>query len=153
VRAVMTKIGVEMDMKMRVLLVLWLLLLPAAARAAEPSLAVTVGGKTRNFTREQLLARSDATTIKVPMDISYRAPMTYRAVPVAALLKGMNIPSDSVIEAVAVDGFTAQLPLDLVLNTDESKAVAWLAIEEPDHAWPKLPGKDSSAGPFYIVWT
>ena len=129
------------------------MLLPFAAEAAEPSLTVSVGGETRNFTRQELLARSDAATIQVPMDISYRAPMAYRALPVAALLAGMTIPPDSVIEAVALDGFVAQLPLDLVLNTDESKAVAWLAVEEPDRPWPKLPEKDVSAGPFYIVWT
>jgi mono/diheme cytochrome c family protein len=139
---------------LRIVVLSWLLvLLSCTAQAAEPSLTVTVGGETRNFTREQLLARSDAAIIQVPMDISYRTPMTYRAVPVAALLAGMNIPPDSVIEAVALDGFTAQLPLDLVLNTDEGKAVAWLAIEEPDRPWPKLPEKNVSAGPFYIVWT
>jgi len=130
-----------------------LVLLSCLAQAAETSLAVMVGGETRNFTRAALLARSDATTIKVPFDITYRGPMTYRAIPVAALLAGMKVPPDSVIEAVALDGFTAQLPLDLVLNTDESKAVAWLAIEEPEHPWPPVPGKDVSAGPFYIVWT
>ena len=79
--------------------------------------------------------------------------MTYRAVPVASLLAGMTIPPDSVIEAVALDGFVAQLPPDLLLNTDESKAVAWLAIEPADHPWPAIPGKNSSAGPFYIAWT
>jgi mono/diheme cytochrome c family protein len=130
-----------------------LALLSSMAQAAEPSLTVTIGGQTRTYTRDELLARSDAATIGVPMDITYRMPMTYRAVPVAALLAGMNIPADSVMEAVALDGFIAQLPLDLVLNTDESKAVAWLAIEEPGHPWPKIPFKDATAGPFYIVWT
>ena len=130
-----------------------LVLLSCLAQAAETSLAVMVGGETRNFTRAALLARSDVTTIKLPFDITYRGPMTYRAVPVAALLAGMKVPPDSVIEAVALDGFTAQLPLDLVLNSDESKAVAWLAIEEREHPWPPVPGKDVSAGPFYIVWT
>ncbi|MGH6749185.1 MAG: hypothetical protein ACRECI_07695 [Methyloceanibacter sp.] len=119
---------------MRIVVLSFLLaLLSCTTQAAETSLTVTVGGETRNFTREALLARSDAATIQVPYDITYRAPMTYRAVPVAALLAGMNVPPDSVIEAVALDGFTAQLPLDLVLNADENKAVAWLAIEQPDH--------------------
>jgi mono/diheme cytochrome c family protein len=40
-----------------------------------------------------------------------------------------------------------------VLNRDESKALAWLAIEPADGPWPPIPGKDLSAGPFYIVWT
>jgi mono/diheme cytochrome c family protein len=138
---------------LRGLVLSFLLLLSGVAQAGEPSLTVTVGGETREFTREALLARQDATTIEVAKDITYRVKMTYRAVPVAALLAGMTIPADSVIEAVALDGFIAQLPLDLVLNTDQSKAVAWLAIEPADHPWPPVPGKDASAGPFYIVWT
>ena len=73
--------------------------------------------------------------------------------PVAALLAGLTLPPGSVIEAVALDGFAAQLPLDLVLNKDASKAIAWVAIEPADHPWPKVSGKDYTAGPFYIVWT
>ena len=138
---------------MRVLVLSFLLLLSSLAHAADPSLKVSVGGETREFTREQLLARPDATTIDVAADITYRVPMTYRAVSVAALLAGMTLPADSVIEAVALDGFIAQLPLDLVLNTDPSKAVAWLAIEPADRPWPPIPDKTMSAGPFYIVWT
>ena len=60
---------------------------------------------------------------------------------------------DSVIETVALDGFAAQLPLDLITNTDPAKAVAWLAVEPADAPWLPLPGKSASAGPFYIVWT
>jgi hypothetical protein len=138
---------------LRILVLLCLLLLPGFARADEPTITVTVGGETRTFTRDQLLARPDATTIQVPFDITYRVPMAYRAVPVASLLDGMTLPPESVIEAIALDGFIAQLPLDLVLNKDESKAVAWLAIEPADHPWPHVPEKEASAGPFYIAWT
>ena len=142
---------------MRALLLFCVLLLPvlvpALARADEPTIAVTVGNDTRSFTRSGLLARPDAKTIQVARDIAYRGPMTYRAVPVASLLAGTMLPRDSVIEAVALNGFVAQLPPDLLLNPDEHKAVAWLAIELAEHPWPPLPKKDESAGPFYIVWT
>ena len=40
-----------------------------------------------------------------------------------------------------------------MLNTDASKSIAWVAIEPADHPWPKVPGKDYTAGPFYVVWT
>jgi len=50
----------------------------------------------------------------------------------------MALPPNSVIEAIALDGFIAQLPLDLVLNTDESKAVAWLAIELAERTGDKV---------------
>lgn len=138
---------------MRALALLCFLLLPGLALADEPAIIVTVGNDTRTFTRDELLGRSDATTVQVPRDVAYRAPMTYRAVPVASLLAGITLPPDTVIEAVALNGFIAQLPTDLLLNTDENKAVAWLAIEPADHPWPPLSGKHLSAGPFYIVWT
>ncbi|WP_198030334.1 cytochrome c [Bradyrhizobium sp. Tv2a-2] len=79
--------------------------------------------------------------------------MSYRAVPLAALLVGLNPPADTVIEAIALDGFAAQLPFDLLTNTDPAKAVAWLAVEPVDTPWPRLPSKTFSAGPFYVVWT
>jgi len=138
---------------MRALVLLCFLLLPGLAQADEPTITVTVANDTRSFTRGELLVRPDATTIEVVRDVTYRVPMTYRAVPVASLLAGMTLPPDSVIEAVTLDGFIAQLPPDLVLNTNKSKAVAWLAIEPADHPWPPIPEKDASAGPFYIVWT
>jgi mono/diheme cytochrome c family protein len=137
----------------RALILLSFLLPFGFPRADEPTITITVGNNTRSFTRGELLARPDATTIEVARDVTYRMPVSYRAVRVASLLAGMTLPPDSVIEAVALDGFVAQLPPDLVLNTDNSKAVAWLAIESSDHPWPPIPGKDTSAGPFYIVWT
>jgi mono/diheme cytochrome c family protein len=138
---------------MGALVLLCFLLLPGLAQAEEPTITIAVANDTRSFTRGELLERPDATTIEVVHDVTYRVPMTYRAVPVASLLAGMTLSPDSVIEAVTLDGFIAQLPPDLVLNTDESKAVAWLAIEPAGHAWPPIPEKDANAGPFYIVWT
>jgi mono/diheme cytochrome c family protein len=130
-----------------------LLQMPGLPRAAGPTLEIAVGGETRSYTRDQLLARPDAATIEVARDVTYGGPMTYRAVPVAALLSGLTFPPESVVQAVAVDGFAAQIPLDLLRNTDKSKAVAWVAIEPAEHPWPKISGKDYTAGPLYVVWT
>jgi mono/diheme cytochrome c family protein len=138
---------------MRALVLLCFLLLAGLAQADEPVITITAGNDTRSFTRGELLVWRGATTIEVVHDVTYRVPMSYRAVPIASLLAGMTLPPDSVIEAASLDGFIAQLPPDLVLNTDESKPVAWLAIEPADHRWPPIPEKDVSAGPFYIVWT
>jgi mono/diheme cytochrome c family protein len=111
-----------------------------------------IGGKAQTFSREALLARSDSAEIHVPRDVAYGTVMTYRAVPLADLLNGAAIPSDSVLEARATDGFAAQLPMDLVLNRNPATAVAWLAVEDSARPWPKLRGKPVSAGPFYLVW-
>ncbi|WP_321888410.1 c-type cytochrome [Paraburkholderia bannensis] len=120
--------------------------------AAQPVIEITLGNQTQSFSQAQLLARSDAADIRVARDVAYGASTAYRAVPLADLLEGASLPADSVLEARATDGFAAQLPMDLVRNRDAAKAVAWLAVEDPAHPWPKLPGKPVSAGPFYLVW-
>ena len=116
----------------RALILGFFLILPAVTQAADPAVEVEVGAEKRSFTRGELLARPDAVTIEVPKEVTSGAPMTYRAVPAAALLSGLTFPPGSVIEAVAIDGFAAQIPLDLMLNTDPSKSMAWVAIEPAD---------------------
>jgi mono/diheme cytochrome c family protein len=127
--------------------------LAETVHAAEPVLDITVGDESRRFTRDALLARPDAADVDIPADVAYGKPMRFRAVPLAALLRGLRVPPDSVIETVATDGFVAHLPAGLVTNTDPAKAIGWLAIEPAGAPWPNLPGKTVSAGPFYIVWT
>jgi hypothetical protein len=131
--------------------VLSALLLMSRGASAEPVLDVVIGGDTRHFARDALLARPDVASVEIAKDVSYGKAMSYRAVPLASLLAGLNPPADSVIETVALDGFAAQSPLDLVTNTDPAKPIGWLAIEPADKSWPPLPGKTASAGPFYIV--
>ncbi|OXI95971.1 MULTISPECIES: c-type cytochrome [Burkholderia] len=119
--------------------------------SAQSALELETDGTARALTRQTLLARPDAADIHVPRDIAYGRPMTFRAVPFADLL-GDTLPADGVLETRAADGFAAQLPLDLVRRRPQAGAVPWLAIEDPAHPWPKLPGKQVSAGPFYLVW-
>ncbi|WP_322088781.1 cytochrome c [Burkholderia sp. BCC1999] len=120
--------------------------------SAQSTLKLDTDGTARALTRQTLLARPDATDIHVPRDIAYGRPMTFRAVPFTALLGDTPLPADGVLETRAADGFAAQLPMDLVRRHAPARAVPWLAIEDPAHPWPKLPGKQVSAGPFYLVW-
>ncbi|MFD1554813.1 c-type cytochrome [Paraburkholderia silviterrae] len=141
-------------MPKRILLVVLLLTIGLAGRcaAAQPTMELTIDGKTQSFSQGALLGRADAAEIHVPRDVAYGTSTTYRAVPLADLLDGAAIPADSALEARATDGFAAQLPMDLVRNRDPATAVAWLAVEDPARPWPALPGKKVSAGPFYLVW-
>lgn len=125
---------------MRLLAILLLLALPA--RAAE--LALSAGDSVRRLDTAALLARPDAAEITVPNDAAYGRAMTYRAVPLRALLAEWP----DTLEARATDGFVSQLPGRLL----RGPAVPWLAIEPPGQPWPKLAGKAVSAGPFYLVW-
>lgn len=130
---------------------------PHPALAGGPALTVAVAGTERAFDRDALLARPDAVTVDIPADVSYGRPMSYRAVPLASLLGAAITPSGefppgTVLEGVASDGFTAQLPPELCLRSGPDGAVAFLAVEPADRPWPNLPGKEVSAGPFYLVW-
>ncbi|HUC66506.1 MAG TPA: c-type cytochrome [Stellaceae bacterium] len=123
----------------------------APSRAAGPTLAVSADGRTRTFDRDALLARSDAVEITTSRDVAYGTPRAYRAVPLANLMQGIPIPADAVVEAVARDGFVAELPRDLIYGSDR-EAVAYVAVEPANAPWPPIPNKAKSAGPFYIVW-
>jgi mono/diheme cytochrome c family protein len=128
------------------------LTLPAAVRAAEAVLTLSLGPETRTFTTGELLARPDAATLTVPADVAYHRPMTYRVVPLLALLGKVDGSQLDTLEGRATDGFASQLPLALVENGADGGSVAWIAVEDPAAPWPHLPDKSVGAGPFYLVW-
>jgi mono/diheme cytochrome c family protein len=131
---------------------LCLCLFASFAGASEPALTVVVGGKPHTHTAGELLARADVVTVTIPRDVAYGRSMTYRAIPIAALLPGAG-PAASVRFA-ADDGFATTLPVQLLLAGQDSGARAYLAIEAQDAAWPPLrAGDPASAGPFSLVWT
>ena len=132
---------------------IWMLALtmpPTVGWADGPKLTVSADGGVRTFDRDALLARADVVEITTSRDVAYRTPRKYRAVALAKLFEGAAIPPDAVVEAAAQDGFVAQLPSELVYAKDGTSA--YMAIETADTRWPTIPGKDKSAGPFYIVW-
>jgi mono/diheme cytochrome c family protein len=141
---------------MRLIACLAMLLLVVAeappAGAAEPSLEFGLGGVTHRFTVSGLLARPDATEVNIPDDQDYRRASHYRVVPLLPLLVGLPSDHFDTLEARATDGFVAQIPLSLVRKGAEGGATAWIAVEPPDQPWPNLPGKNTGAGPFYLVW-
>jgi len=133
---------------LRLLTVLLTGLAGPPALAATPVLAVTAGGVARQFTSDQLLARRDAATLEVPHDPAYGRAMSYRAVPLRALLSALPPDPADTIQARATDGFVAEIPRALIGGA----ALPWVAVEDTAHPWPPLSGKSVSAGPFYLVW-
>jgi mono/diheme cytochrome c family protein len=132
---------------MRLCLTLLCLLFTLPLSAAQ--LTLELGAKRQQWQSAQLLAHPQARDITVEQDVAYKRAMHYRAVPLAVLLEGIGAGDH--LQAVALDGFAAEMPAGPLLQ--EGPAQAWLAVEDPAQPWPPLaPGKPS-AGPFYLVWT
>ncbi|BAN47988.1 cytochrome c [Metapseudomonas resinovorans] len=112
-------------------------------------LTLELPGGTRTWDTVALLAHPKAQNVTIADDVSYKKTMAYRAVPLAALLEGVT--PDQHLQAVALDGFAAELGAAPLLATQGARA--WLAIEDPDEPWPPLARGKPSAGPFYLVWT
>ena len=86
-------------------------------------------------------------------DVSYARAASYRAVPLLSLLA--ELPPDDrtdTLESRAEDGFVAQIPLSLVKKAAVGGGVPWIAVEPAGRPWPRMPGKQRGAGPFYLVW-
>lgn len=128
-------------------LCLFVLMLALPLHAAD--LMIDTGHGARTWTTAQLLARPDLQNVTIPIDVAFRRTMHYQAVPLRALLDGMQ-PGDQ-LQFVASDGFSATIPTAILLN--QQGAEAWLAIEDPKRPWPSLPDNKGDAGPFYVVWT
>lgn len=124
-----------------------LLLLALPVTAAE--LSISLDGHSKVWHTADLLQHPAAQTVHIVNDVSYKRDMRYRAVPLAVLLPGIA-PEDH-LQAVASDGFVAELTAGPLLRQDGAQA--WLAVEDPAHPWPRLGADKPGAGPFYLVWT
>ena len=134
-------------MNKRTLGIALLALLPFShLHAAE--LTLELGNGSQRLSSAQLLAHPQAQSVEISDDVSYKRNMHYRAVPLAALLEGVQ-PGDH-LQLVASDGFAAELSAAPALSQTGSQA--WLAIEDPAQPWPALGNGKPSAGPFYLVW-
>jgi mono/diheme cytochrome c family protein len=112
-------------------------------------LSIDAGQGTHVWTTSELLARPDARVVTIPIDVAFHRTMQYRAVPLRALLPGLERGDH--LQFVAADGFSVDIAGDAILN--QAGAVAWLAVEDRQQPWPALPGNKGDAGPFYVVWT
>jgi mono/diheme cytochrome c family protein len=123
------------------------------AQIQTPSLTITDRGTSRTVSRTALLADPRLQNVTIAYDPVYRRAMTYRAIAVSELLKGVRIGDDDYVQVRADDSFSVGIPADLLANTARSSAEAFLAVEDPAAPWPAIPGTTKgSAGPFYIVW-
>ncbi len=144
----------EMAGLARLCAALLLSLCSASVRAApaQPLLTITAGAVTKHFTAAELLSRTDLASIQIPPHVDYKVSLTLQAVPLLDLLAAFTLERFDRLEASAGDGFVAQISFALIEAGKSGGSGAWVAIEDPNHPWPKLPGRNASAGPFYLIW-
>lgn len=117
------------------------------------SLLIESKSQNKAYTSKSLLNHKQTKTISIPKDPSYgNVPATLQVIPLHELFKDLNISNEQVIQFHCADGFSAPLNTILALNNKKDKAIAYLAIEDPQNKWSPLPKKEQSAGPFRIVW-
>ena len=109
---------------MKTLLFLAALLLGLPLQAAQ--LVLDLGNGSRTWQTRELLQLPQARTITVTDDVSYKRDMQYRAVPLAVLLAGIK-DSDH-LQAVALDGFAAELSAEMGISMEQAQAAAASAL-------------------------
>jgi mono/diheme cytochrome c family protein len=126
------------------------LLFVAVAEAQSLKIADRKGSRT--FSAAELLASPLARDVTIARDPAYGRAMTYRAIPVPELLKGLEVEQKDYVDFVASDKFSIGIPARL-LRPGNPTPHAYLAIENPARPWPALPDKGKeTAAPFYVVW-
>ncbi|MCE7874779.1 cytochrome c [bacterium CPR1] len=126
---------------------------PPPSRPSEPSLTLRSGDKVKTFTRSQLLAHPAIKTLSIPDESGYEdQQMSYRAIPMAALMEGLEVSAGSELGYQTLDGFSSGVQAALVMNQDPGRSLAYLAVEPPDQPWPRFEGRTYGAGPFYMIW-
>jgi mono/diheme cytochrome c family protein len=126
-------------------------LFAAAVQAQALKIADRKAAKT--FTAEQLLASPLARDVAIAKDAVYGRAMTYRAIPIPELLKGLEVDQDDYVDFVASDKFSTGIPARLLLRPGNPNPQAFLAIQTPGKPWPALPDKaPETPAPFYVVW-
>jgi len=113
------------------------------AEPAQPVLTITAGVVTNQFTVAELLSRADLATLQIPPNVDYKVSLTLQAVPLLDLLARFRLEGFDRLESRATDGFVAQIPLALIEAGKRGGSVAWIAVENPNHPWPSLTGKDA----------
>ncbi|GMG93767.1 cytochrome c [Cupriavidus sp. TKC] len=122
-----------------------------AAGAADPAtLTIVSGPQERSWTRQELLKDRRLVSVTVEDD-NLKRRLTFKAIPLAALLHGLPVAADATATTAASDGYISHLPLRLLIAEGADAPRAWLAVENPAAPWPKLKGQD--IGPFRLIWT
>jgi len=124
----------------------------AYAQNQSANLTITSRDGSKTYSAQDLLSDPSARDLRISNDPIYQASRVYRVVPMAHLLRGINFHVDDYVQVRATDNYSASIPATLLKPTTRTDTEAFLAIDNFAAPWPAIPGKQGSAGPFFIVW-
>lgn len=130
-----------------------LLIFASVAAARAQTLKIADRQSSKSVSAQQLLADPAVRDVAIARDPVFGKAMTYRAVPLAELFKGISLATEDYVEFTATDKFSIGVPVRLLLPADPKGPRPFLAIETPDAKWPPIPdqGKETPA-PFFLIW-
>ena len=123
--------------------------------AQEPLLTIQLKNETRSYKRSELLKRKDLEKLELTDSPTYPGKkISFSAIPLIHLFGTIHLTHDSTVLFRCQDGFSAPISPQRLLNSAENRSVAYLAVEDPRHPWPKIKigAALSSPGPFYLIW-
>ncbi len=119
-----------------------------------PFLTIKSKNDQRKFSRSELLKSPYLKKLIVEKDPAYKdKKSTYSVIPASQLFGGFKVNDSTGISFKCLDGFSAPISTEQLLNTNPNGAIAYIAIELPNDSWPLIKNHGNhSAGPFYLVW-
>lgn len=115
-------------------------------------LTITMPNNLIKITTKELLAHPKLESL-VLNDPAYNSQTyIYKAIPLYELLRDLPKKIEGTLKYTCKDGFNSSIDLNLILNSDENKSIAYLAIEEPNKKWKVWKKFNDSLGPYYIMW-
>ena len=125
----------------------------SAASSSEPEILIQVGSDKRVWTRSELLTHAALRELTLQDRSAYEGQTkTYKAIPLATLFDGLQVPEGHTIEYQTTDGFSSSISPSRLLAGAAEGSVAYLAVEDPAEPWAKFENRSYGAGPFYVVW-
>ncbi len=133
----------------------------ASSEKIDPLFTIKTPQKTVTWTRSELLARKDLARLILSHDPIYAGKkMTYFAIPLSALFSSLPISPESTVLFHCMNALPDEPPMSIsgekLLNVQNLKTIAHLAIEKDNEKWPSplLPTtRLKTPGPFRLIWT
>lgn len=121
--------------------------------SAEPTLTISSLNREHHYDRASLLASNRLEMIHIDNNRAYPGrKMTLASIKLCELLKPYAVRPDAIIEFIAADGFSVDVPANKIMTCNHYSAIAYIAIE-PEKKWPLLDnGTQTTAGPFDVIW-